>query len=64
MAKRHFRDFYGCTASISEGRGEFPFRLRVSAANGHRFCDRTYATYRGARAAMGRMGDCWREVTA
>lgn len=64
MAARYFKDFYGCTASIAETGGDYPFRLKVSAANGHRFCDRTYATYKGARAAMGRMSDCWKEVTA
>lgn len=58
---RRFKDFYGCTASIDETRGEYPFRLRISTSNGHRFCDRSYTTYKGARAAMGRMGDCWRE---
>lgn len=62
---RTFKDFYGCTASIEDTRrGEYPFRLRVSAANGHRFCDRTYASYKAARCAMGRMGDCWKETTA
>ena len=64
MDTRYFKDFYGCTASIAEEPGEeFPYRLKVSAANGHRFCDRTYRTYKGARAAMGRMGDCWEETT-
>jgi len=61
---RYYRDFYGCTASISEGRGEYPFRLKVAAGNGHVFCDRRYTTFKGARCAMGRMGDLWREVTA
>ena len=64
MTTRYFKDFYGCTASISEGAGEFPYRLKVSAANGHRFCNRTYQTYKGARTAMGRMGDGWKEVYA
>lgn len=57
-------DFYGCTASIAQmNASERPFLLHVSAANGHRFCSRQYETYKGARAAMGRMGDCWKEVT-
>ena len=62
MVTRYFRDFYGCSASITEEHGEYPFRLKVSAANGHRYCNRTYTTYKGARAAMSRLGDCWKEV--
>ena len=61
---RYFRDHYGSTASIVEGEGERPFRLRISAYDGRRWCDRSYGTYRGARVALGRMGDCWEEVTA
>jgi hypothetical protein len=61
MKARHFRDFYGCTACLSQTK-DGRFRLTVSACNGHRFCNRIYDTYKGARCAMGRMGDEWSEV--
>lgn len=62
MATRYFKDFYGCTASIKENAG--CYWLRVSNAHGRRIKNAAYETYRGARSAMGRMGDCWKEVTA
>lgn len=62
---RYFRDFYGCTASITQtNASDRPFLLHVSSSNGHRFCSRGYETYKAARCAMGRMGDCWKEVSA
>ena len=58
--KRYYRDFYGSTASIEETpRGKW--RLRVYAGTWH---VSTYETFRGARAAMARMSDGWREVDA
>lgn len=60
--KRTFKDFYGCTASISESSNGY--RLRVSNAYGSRIKNQLYTSYRGARSAMGRMSDCWKEVTA
>lgn len=59
MNKRYFKDFYGDTACIAETRNGY--RLTVSAG-GRRHWNKVYVTYRGARIAMGRMGDCWREV--
>lgn len=58
--KRYFKDVYGCTASIAKTRTGF--RLRVSGSNGQLFRNDVFGTYRGARNAMGRMSDGWREV--
>ena len=64
MTERTFRDAYGYTATIQdEGRGEYPYRLKVCAGNGHMFCNRVYATYRGARAALTAQGEDWKETT-
>ncbi len=62
MGKRYFKDFYGGSASIGEtARGHV---LTVCDGSGRRVLRRTYGTYRGARAAMGRASDGWREVGA
>lgn len=59
--KRYFKDSYGATASIKIHRnGEATLRVHA----GHDKTARKYSTYSGARAAMGRMGDCWQEVSA
>ena len=60
MKARYFRDFYGCTASISETRDG---RYALCSTAGHCRTTAKYDTYRGARQAMGRMSDGWREVT-
>lgn len=56
--KKYFRDFYGCTASIAKTRSGL-YELRVFAG---KTTKKRYETYRGARAAMSRMSDGWREV--
>lgn len=58
--KKHFKDFYGGTASITETPSGF--RLRVSDGHGSRVLSKTYQTYRGARCAMGKLSDGWKEV--
>lgn len=58
--KRYFKDCYGCTAVIEE-KAEGA-RLKVSNAHGGRIANKLYKSYRGARIAMGRMSDGWREV--
>lgn len=58
--KRYFRDFYGSTACITAMRsGEY--KLSVSA--GGKRTTKTYATERGAKIALGKYSDAWREVT-
>lgn len=64
MTTRRFRDAYG-TDAVLDTRPDGLTRLRMS---GKRWpidqrWDRVYRSYRGARIAMGRMGDGWREVT-
>ena len=58
--KKYFKDFYGATASIQTGR-DGTAKLMVSAG-GKRIVNKTYNTERGARVAMGRIGDGWREI--
>ena len=58
--KTYYRDFCGATASISIAR-DGAATLKVSAG-GKRIVSKTYSTERGARVAMGRTGDSWREV--
>ncbi len=61
--KKYYRDFYGCTASITKV--EDGFRLRVSLPNGRCRMSKVYSTERGARIAMGRLSDSWEvKVTA
>ena len=59
---RRFRDFFGCTAEITETRhGEY--RLTTWTPQGIPVINKVYGTYRGARIAMGRMSDGWKEVS-
>lgn len=59
--KRYYKDAYGCTASISET--PKAATLRVCDAHGACIHKKRYGNFRGARIAMGRMSDGWREVT-
>lgn len=61
-ARRIFRDFYGCTAAIVTARNG-SVRLTASDPYGSRFWNRTYASYRSARSALGQLSEGWREVT-
>lgn len=57
---RYFKDFYGTSAKITTHKDGTAV-LKMSAG-GKRFWNKTYATERGAKIAMGKMSDCWREV--
>lgn len=57
--KKYYKDFYGATASIAQAPDGF--RLKVSAG-GMRHTNKVYATERGAKSAMNRMGDSWNEI--
>lgn len=59
MIAKHFKDFYGCTATITEMRDR---RWKLHISGGRFAFVKVYDTYRGARIAMGRMGDCWQEI--
>jgi len=59
--KKYYRDFYGCTASISKVRDGY--KLRVCEGHGKLFHKGIYRTERGAKIALGKTGDCWEECT-
>lgn len=59
--KKYFRDFYGCTASIRLNR-DGSASLQIANAYGKHIYGKCYGSERAAKVAMGRMGDCWREV--
>ena len=58
---KYFRDFYGCTASIRLNR-DGSASLKVSDAHGKCFYGKCYGSETAAKRAMGRLGDCWKEV--
>lgn len=57
--KKYYRDFYGATASIKV---ETDGSAKLTVSVGGKRTVKSYNTERGARVAMGRMSDCWREV--
>ena len=59
--KNVFRDFYGGSASMRI-KADGSVALRVVDSYGKVLLSKSYASERGAKIAMGRMGDCWREV--
>lgn len=60
MATRKFyRDAYGAKAAL--WKGSKGYGLLVTCM-GKRIIAKTYATERGAKIAMGKVGDCWKEA--
>lgn len=57
--KTYYRDFYGCTASITT-RSNGSAKLVIRTSQGILFLNRTYDTERGAQTALGKNGSCWR----
>lgn len=56
-----YKDAYGARASLKKtAKG---FALLVTCM-GKRIIAKVYATERGAKIAMGKVGDCWKEVEA
>lgn len=53
-----YRDFYGCTASVRRYNNGSA-RLTVRSAAGKLIHAKDYASYRGAKVAMGRLSDGW-----
>ena len=53
-------DFYGCHADLCQMLGSEETRLTVRDASGNIFHRKYYRTWRGAKIAMGKLGDCWR----
>ena len=57
--KQYFEDFYGSTASIKQWGKKWILTVRLS--QGNLYSKKSYATYKGAKIALGKMGDAWRE---
>ena len=55
METRYFREFCGATASIKQLRGSGAFLLSVRTAWGSVIERKSYATYQGARIALGKL---------
>lgn len=62
ITMRYFRDAYGCTASIRLNR-DGSATLKIADAHGRPVHGKCHGTERGARIALGKYGDCWKEVT-
>lgn len=61
MNKRYYKGHYGSSACIAETRKGW--RLTASSSGG-RFWNKVYSTYRGARIALGKLGDGGRELAS
>lgn len=61
MKATYYRDAYGCTASLRT-RKDGSAVLKVSDGHGKRFWNVTYMTERGARIALGKLSDGWKEI--
>lgn len=59
--KKNYKDFYGCTASITVAR-DGRAKLVMRTAGGKLIARGEYKTERGARIAMGRSSDGWRQI--
>lgn len=57
--KKYYKDFYGCTASITET--ITGAKLIVRNPYGNLIKKGNYGTFRGSRSAMGRISDSWSE---
>ena len=62
MKAEFYRDFSGCTASIRKHAGKFRLRIRTPSG-GLLIHSKAYDTYRGAKIALGKIGDCWEKVS-
>ncbi len=56
---QRYKDFYGATATIKKTYDGY--KLVVSVM-GRKVISKTYNTERGAKIAMGRVGDAWRQI--
>lgn len=53
-------DFYGCHADLCQYLGRDTTRLTIRNASGGIIHRKEYKTWHGAKTAMGKLGDCWR----
>ena len=56
---RYYHDFYGSTASLKEWGNRFILTVRLP--DGSLYSKKSYDTYKGAKIALGRMGEGWEE---
>ena len=61
MAKKYFRDVYGCTASLRLNR-DGSATLKISDPSGRPIFGRCYGSERAAKIAMGKQSDGWTET--
>ena len=59
---KYYRDFYGSTASLKQWGKKWILTVRIG--NGNLYSKKSYATFKGARIALGKMGDAWEEIHA
>lgn len=62
MITTFYRDFYGCFATVTERRDGTAHLVMKLGNNGKIFHSKTYKSVRGAKIAMGRMSDGWRQL--
>ena len=58
---KYFKDFYGCTASIRLNK-DGSASLKIRNPYGKGILGKCYGSERAAKVAMGRVGDCWKEI--
>lgn len=61
MKKRYFKDWYGCTASIRINR-DLSASLSIADSTGKHIFGKCYGTEHGARVALSKWSDTWKEV--
>lgn len=57
----HFKDFYGCRATIIRNRNQ-TYRLFIRSDTGKLLYRNTYDTYKCAKIGMGKWSDCWKKI--
>lgn len=55
-----YTDFYGCHADLCQMMHSNETRLTIRDPYGNIIHRKYYCTWRGARIAMGKLSDCWR----
>lgn len=54
-----YTDIYGCHADLYQDLHQDTTRLTVRTASGSLIVRKEYRTWREAKIAMGKYGDCW-----
>ena len=58
--RAYYVDFYGCHADLCQYLNRETTRLTIRSRDGAIIHRKEYRTWRGAKIAMGKLGDCWR----